>query len=116
MLKRILLVVTVVLVCSLAALGAYATFAHKGHVEAARLSNCIVKSSTKSPTTPRMTITCTGQMVVATPFGKRTEPFTLVVDAIDNPPAGPSFGDQIIGCTLSVDNTVPRAIHAGPCP
>lgn len=112
MFKRILLVSTAALVLAVVAFGTYNTFGHKGHAEAARLINCTVDSSA----TPNVTITCTGKIVVVTPFATKTFDFVLVVDAIDNPPQGPSFGDQVIGCTLGVNGTTPTPIHVGPCP
>jgi len=112
MIKRILLVSTAALALSVAAFGGYSAFGHKGHAEAARLINCTVDSSAA----PHITVTCTGKIVIVTPFATATRDFTLVVDATDNPPVGPSFGDVILGCTLGVNGAAPTPIHVGPCP
>ena len=112
MLKRVLLVGTAALALSVAAFGAYTAFGHKGHAEAARLINCTVDRSAA----PQVQITCTGKIIIVTPWATKTLDFTLVVDAIDNPPQGPSFGDEIIGCTLGVNNSAPQPVHFGPCP
>jgi hypothetical protein len=112
MFKRLLLVSSVALALSLAAFGSYSVLGHKGHAEAARLINCTVDSSAA----PHITVTCTGTIHIVTPFATVDRSFSLVVDAIDNPPTGPSFGDQIIGCTLGVNGAVPTPIHVGPCP
>lgn len=115
MLKRFLLISTAALALSLAAFGAYTTFGHKGHAEAARLIQC----SAVSPNPPEATITCVGKIIVITPFGRQAIDFTLVVTAIDNPPQGPSFGDEITSCILTtpiLNGGAPTPIHIGPCP
>jgi hypothetical protein len=112
MLKKALLITAAALALSVAAFGTYTTFGHKGHAEAARLINCTVDSSAA----PNVQITCTGQIKIVTPLGTKTLDFTLVVDAVDNPPQGPSFGDELIGCTLGVNAAPPQPIHVGPCP
>ncbi len=112
MIKRILLIATAALVLSVAGFGAYSTFGHKGHADAARLINCSVDSTAA----PNITVTCTGHIIIITPFATKTVEFTLVVNAIDNTPPGPSFGDQITGCTLAANGGSPRTIHVGPCP
>ena len=112
MFKRLLLVSAAALALSIAAFGSYTVLGHKGHAEAARLINCTVDSSAA----PHITVTCTGTIHIVTPFATKDLSFTLVVDATDNPPQGPSFGDQITGCTLAVNGGTPRVIHIGPCP
>ncbi len=112
MLSRAIVIVVTVLACAGVAFGAYSLVGRGGRVEAARASHC----TTKALTPPETEMTCTGQMVVATPFGKRAEPFTLVVDAIFRTPEHSSPGDRILACTLSVGGAVPRPVHSGPCP
>ncbi len=111
MLKRVLLITAAALALSIAAFGAYTQFGHKGHAEAARLINCTVDAAAH----PNVEITCTGKIIVITPLGTKVIDFTLVVDAVDNPPQGPSFGDVINSCTIDFGNG-PRPIHIGPCP
>lgn len=113
MLKRVLLIGTVALALSVAAFGAYSAFGHKGHAEAASPIHCTVDTTAA----PNMTITCTGQIQIVTPWATKTLAFALVVNALDNNGDGrPDFGDQIIGCTLGVNNSAPHAVHVGPCP
>lgn len=112
MLKRVLLIGTAALALSVAAFGAYTAFGDKGHAEAARLINCTVDRSAA----PQVQITCTGKIIIVTPFGTKVLDFTLVVDATDNPPEGPSFGDEIAACTLAINGGDPRPVHIGPCP
>lgn len=112
MFKRLLLVSAAALALSAAAFGSYTMLGHKGHAEAAPLISCAVDSSQA----PHITVTCTGTITITTPFATKTLTFTLVVDATDSPPKGPSFGDQITGCTLAVNGGAPRVIHIGPCP
>lgn len=109
---RMIVIAVTVLACAGVAFGAYSLLGRGGRVEAARASHC----ATKELTPPETEMTCTGQMVVGTPFGKRAEPFTLVVDAIVHTPKHSSLGDRILGCTLSVGGALPRPMHSGPCP
>lgn len=112
MVKRLLLVSAAALALSIAAFGSYTVLGHKGNAEAARLINCTVDRSLA----PQITVTCTGQIIIHTPFRTKTVDFTLVVEATDNPPQGPSFGDVITSCTLAVNGGAPQVIHIGPCP
>jgi hypothetical protein len=114
MVKKFLIMATATFALSLAAFGAYSALGHQGHAEAARLIHC----TATEPTPPDATITCVGKIIVITPFGHKTIDFTLVVTAIDNPPQGPSFGDEITGCTIDFDGdqSGPLPIHIGPCP
>ncbi len=113
MVKRFLFVAAAALALSAVAFGTYTTFGHKGHAEAAPLIDCTVDNSAA----PSIQITCTGKIVIVTPWRTKTIDFVLVVDAIDNLPPGPSFGDQITGCTIDFDRpTDPTPIHIGPCP
>jgi hypothetical protein len=114
MIKRFLLIAAAALALSAVAFGTYTTFGHRGHAEAARLINCTAAEDTSTP--PNATITCTGKILIITPFGRKAIDFVLVVNAIDNPPKGPSFGDVITGCTLSVNGGAANPIHVGPCP
>ena len=115
MVKRFLLIAAAALALSIVAFGAYTTFGHKGDAEAARLIHC----SAVSPSPPEATITCVGKIIVLIPFPpyRITKDFTLVVQAIDNPPQGPSFGDVITSCTIDLGRPGdPAPIHIGPCP
>ena len=113
MVKRFVLIATAALALSLVAFGAYTTFGQRGHTEAARLINC----TASEPIPPDATITCVGKIIIITPFGHKTIDFTLVVQAIDNPPQGPSFGDVITSCTIDLGRPGdPAPIHIGPCP
>ena len=115
MIKRFLLITTAALALSIAAFGTYTVLGHKGHAEANRLINCTATEDTSTP--PNATITCTGKIIIITPFGRKTIDFVLVVNAVDNPPHGPSFGDVITGCTIDLGRpTDPTPIHIGPCP
>ncbi len=111
--RRLLLISTAALALSLAVFAAWSFNGSGGHTaEAARNINCTVDSSAA----PNITVTCTGTITIVTPWATKVFNFTLVVDAIDNSPQGPSLGDQITGCTLGVNNSAPHAIHVGPCP
>ena len=114
MIKRFLLIATAALALSAVAFGTYTVLGYKGHAEANRLISCTATEDTSTP--PNATITCNGKIIVITPFGRKTIDFVLVVNAIDNPPKGPSFGDVITGCTLSVNGGAANPIHIGPCP
>lgn len=116
MIKRFLLVAAAALALSAIAFGAYTTFGHRGHAEAARLISCSATEDTSTP--PNATITCVGKIIVVLPFPpyRISKDFTLVVNAVDNPPKGPSFGDVITGCTLSINGGPANPIHVGPCP
>jgi hypothetical protein len=112
MFKRLLLVSAAALALSAAAFGSYTMVGHKGHAEAAPLISCAVDSSAP----PQITVTCTGTIHIVTPFATKDLNFSLVVTATDSLPAGPSFGDVIIGCTLGVNGGAPQTVHVGPCP
>ncbi len=58
-------------------------------------------------------VTCTGTIYV--PRVGHTINFTIEVWFADNPPPGPSFGDQVTNCTLDTGSG-PKTIHYGPCP
>ncbi len=73
-----------------------------------------VLNTTATP--PSEEVTCNGDIFIVTPFGTKEIKFTLVVDAVDNPPPGPSFGDKITACTISFNGGSTRTIHVGPCP
>ena len=63
-----------------------------------------------------VTLTCGGSFSYSTPVGAQTFSFQVVIVFADNPPAGPSFGDEILSCALSVNGGPPDPIHLGPCP
>lgn len=112
MLKRVVLITAAALALSVAAFGAYTAFGDKGNAEAApRLINCSIDTSAY----PNVEITCTGKIIIITPLGTKVIDFTLVVDAIDNPPQGPSRSDVVNSCTIDFGKG-PRPIHIGPCP
>jgi len=115
MIRKLALTAAAAIALAAIGFGAYTTFGHKGHAEANRLISCTVaKDETATP--PTEEITCNGKIIVITPFGHRQIDFVLVVDAIDHPPSGPSFGDEITSCTLAVGGNPAQPIHVGPCP
>jgi hypothetical protein len=61
------------------------------------------------------TITCTGQIIIVTPFGRKFINFTLVITAYDSPPQGPSFGDVLTSCMIDTGSGF-NPIYSGPCP
>ncbi len=113
--RKLLLTTTAALALAAAVFAAW-NYTGSGHrAEAAtKPINCTVTLD-PSTTPPTETVTCVGHIVIITPFGTKTIDFTLIVDAIDNPPLGPSFGDQITSCSIDL-GTGPKPIHIGPCP
>lgn len=104
-----------VLALTVAGLVAYMATDGGHEAEANSPINCsLATDSSTSP--PTLTVTCTGTISVDTPIGEQTLSFSLIVTADDNPPSGPSFGDDITSCTLDVNGNGPQSINFGPCP
>lgn len=115
--RRLVLISTAALALSLAVFAAW-SFGSGGSqdAEAAPTPPPWMDCSISFTPPDQETVTCTGTILVITPFGHKTINFVLVVTATDNPPVGPSWGDQINGCTININNNGPRVIHVGPCP
>ena len=104
--NKVLLIVVAALSLTVAGLMAYVVIDGGSGAEANFPIECSQSlDNTTSP--PTGTVTCTGEIQA----GPQTIAFTLVVAFQDNPPAGPSFGDVIVSCSL---NGLP--VEVGPCP
>lgn len=104
--NKVLLIAVAALSLTVAGLVSYVVIDGGSGAEANNPIDCSLSlDDTTSP--PTGTVTCTGEIQA----GPQTIAFSLVVAFEDNPPAGPSFGDVIVSCTL---NGLP--LEVGPCP
>ena len=113
--KRILLISIAVLAMTAAGTAAYMAVEGRSEAEAHTPVHCNISYNSVTP--PIGTATCNGLVHVQFPGGGSTHiPFELVVTFKDNPPAGPSFGDEILSCTVAINGNPPQEVHRGPCP
>jgi hypothetical protein len=110
---KLLMIAVVALALAVGGLATYTLVDGGGQVEANVPVTCELDFDTNTEP-PTGTATCTGEIIVATPVGTQTIEFELVVVFEDHPPAGPSFGDVIISCSIDTGNG-PAPIPVGPC-
>lgn len=113
--QKLLVAAVAVLLMAVAGLGSYIAFGQGGTAGAQSPIDCTLDLD--DSTTPATgTVTCSGTITVDTPIGEKTLEFNLVVSFVDLPPEGPSFGDDVVSCSLEIDGTPVDLSGVGPCP